>query len=232
MLQVLREHKLYVKFNKCEFFKDKIQYLGHVISKEGISVDPNKIREIMEWPIPKDVLDERSFMGIIGYYHKFIEGFSKIVNPITSLEKKGKWFFWDQKCEESFNKLKELLNTAPILKITNPNKDFVVCTDAWNERLGGVPTKEGHVIAYESRKLKTHENNYATCDLELDAIIHGLKMWRHHLMGKRFLLMSDNISLKYSLDQQNLNARQARWLALINTRRSRNCLWIKEAKSI
>ena len=85
ILQVLREHKLYAKFSKCELFKDKIQYLGHMISKEGIAVDPDKIKSIIDWPIPKYVTDVRYLMGIMGYYHKFIKGFSKIVNPITSL---------------------------------------------------------------------------------------------------------------------------------------------------
>ena len=108
-----------------------------------------------------------------------------------------------------------MLTNAPILKITNPNKDFVVCTDACNEGLGGVLTHECHVIDYESRKLKTHENNRATYDLELVSIIHALKMWCQHLIGKIFLLMYDNIRLQYFFDQQNLNARQARWLAFL-----------------
>ena len=102
-------------------------------------------------------------MGVTGHYQKFIEVFLKTVNPITSLQKKGKIFFWDQNCEESFNILKELLTNAPILKIANPNKDFVACTDACNEGLGGVLTQEGHVIAYESRKLKT--NKKELCNL-------------------------------------------------------------------
>ena len=163
---------MYAKFSKCEFFKDKIQYLSHVISKEGILVDPDKIRAIMEWHVPKDVLYVRSFMGILGYYRKFIEEFSRIANPITSLHKKGKRFVRDLKCEEIFKKLKKLLITAPILKIVDPNKDFVVCTNSCNEGLGGVLMQEGHVITYESRKLKIHENNYATYDLELDVVIH------------------------------------------------------------
>jgi len=188
---------LYAKFSKCEFFKDHVQYLGHVISKDGISFNPGKIKAIINWPVPKDVSDVRSFMGITGYYRKFIEGFSKIANPITSLQKKGRKFVWDLKCEENFNKLKELLTTAPILKIEEPYKDFVVCTDACNEGLGGVLIQEGHVIAYESRKLKIHEKNYATYDLELAAIIHALKMWHHYLIRRRFLLMSYNISLRY-----------------------------------
>ena len=138
------------------------------------------------------------------------------MNPITYLQKKGKIFVWNQKCEESFNKLKELLTTASLLKITDPKKDFVVCTDACNEGLGGVLTQEGHIIAYESRKLKPHEKNYATYDLELDAIIHSLKMWHHHLIGKMVLVMSDNISLKYLFDQQNMNARKTRWLSFLS----------------
>ena len=102
-------------------------------------------------------MDVRSFMGITGYYWRFIEGFSRIANPITSLQKKGKKFDWNSKCEESFKKLKILLTSAPILRIVYPNKDFVVCTDACNDGLGSVLTQDGHVIAYESRKLKIHE---------------------------------------------------------------------------
>ena len=155
-------------------------------------------------------------MGITGYYQIFIEGFSRIANPITSLQKKGKKFEWSQKCEDSFKKLKTLLTTAPILGIDDPNKDFIVCVDACNDGLGGVLTQEGHVIAYESRKLKIHEKNYATYDLELATVIHALKMWHHHLIGRKFILMTDNKGLKYLSDQPNLNARQARWLAFLS----------------
>ena len=126
-----------------------------------------KIKEIKECPVPKGITDVRSFMGIIGYYRRFIEGFSRIANPITSLQKKGKKSEWSQKCEDSFKKLKTLLTTAPILRVADPNKDFIVCTEACNDGLGGVLTQEGHAIAYESRKLKIHEKKYATCDLEL-----------------------------------------------------------------
>ena len=106
-----------------------IQYLGHVTSKDEISVEPNKIKAINEWPVPKNVINIRSFMGITGYYRNFIKGFSKIAYPITSLQKKGKKFDWSEKCNESFNKLKHVLSTTPILKIVDPFKYFVVCTD-------------------------------------------------------------------------------------------------------
>ena len=105
------------------------------------------------------------------------------------------------------------MTSAPILRITDPNKDFVVCTDACND---GVLTQEGHVIAYESRKLIIHEKNYAAYDLELTAVIHALKMWRHHLIDRKFILITDNKGLKYLLDQPNLNSWQARWLAFLS----------------
>ena len=130
------------------------------MTKEGISVDLEKIKAIEDWLVPKDVIDVQSFMGITSYYQRFIEGFLRIANPITSLQKKGKKFDWNQKCEDSFKNLKTLLTTTPILRIADPNKDFIVCTDACNDSLGGVLTQEGHAITYESRKLKIHEKNY------------------------------------------------------------------------
>eukprot|EP00253_Pinus_taeda_P033631 PITA_33631 len=157
VLQILREHQLYAKFSKCEFFKEQIQYFGHIITKDGIVVDPKMIRTIMECPVPKDVADIRSFMGLASYYRRFVEGFSKVAYPITSLHKKRRTSRWTPECQRSFEKLKYLLTSAPILSIANPSKDYVVCIDASKEGLGGLLMQEGKVIAYESRKLKEHE---------------------------------------------------------------------------
>ena len=101
-VKLLREHKLYARFRKCDFYKDRIQYLGHIISEEGISVDPNKIEAIMNWTTPRNVTDVRSFMGLVGYYQRFIEGFAKVAHAITSLKNKGMKFEWTSRCEESF----------------------------------------------------------------------------------------------------------------------------------
>ena len=150
----MTKHKLYAKFDKCDFYQNKIQYLGHEISKEGIADDLEKIRAIMEWSIRKDVADIWSFMGINIYYHRFIKGFSKVAYPIKSLQKMRTKFNWLQKCQDSFNKLKELIMTVPILKVVDPEKYFTVCVDASKEGLGGVLTQEEHAIFYESRKLK------------------------------------------------------------------------------
>jgi hypothetical protein len=151
-------------------------------------------------------------MGLVGYYRRFIVGFSKIAHSITSLQRKEKKFQWNEECESNFQRLKQLLTIAPILKIVDINKDYIVCTDACKEGLGGVLSQEGFVVCYESRKLKKHEKNYATHDLELAVIIHALRKWRHYLMGKRFELRTNHNSLKYLFDQPTLNARKIRWL--------------------
>jgi hypothetical protein len=216
LLQVLREHHLYAKFSKCDFFQKQVHYLGHVISEEGVAIDHDKIKAIMDWHIPKDVSDIRSFMGLDGYYRRFIKGFSKIGCPITSLEKKGVKFLWTSKCEEIFQELKCLLANVPMLKIADPNKDFLVCTDACKEGLKGVLMQEEHVIFYECIKLNEHEINYVIRDLELVAILHALKMWRHFLRGRRFVLMTDHCGLRYLFDQPKLNVRQSIWMSLLS----------------
>jgi hypothetical protein len=216
VLQVLREHKLYAKLSKCIFYQKKIHYLGHIISAEGITVDPEKIEAIRGWPMPRNVTEVRSFMGLVCYYQRFIKGFSKIASPITSLQKKGVKFEWTSKCEERFQQLKDILTSAPILKIADLDEDFVVCTDACKEGLGGVLTQKDHVVCYESRKLKEHERNYATHDLELATIVHALKMWRHYLMGRKFELRTDHCGLKHLFGQPTLNARQTRWLEFLS----------------
>jgi hypothetical protein len=136
-------------------------------------------------------------MGLAGYYIRFIVGFSKIAHPITSLQKKGVKFQWTLECERSFQQLKQLLTSAPIIRIVDPNEYFNVCTDACKEGLGGFLSQNGYVVCYESRKLKEHERHYATHDLELAAIVHALNKWRHYLMGKMFELRIDHNGLKY-----------------------------------
>jgi hypothetical protein len=215
VLQVLREHQLYAKLSKCSFCQKKIHYLGHIISKDGITVDPEKIEAIRECSVPKNVTKVRSFMGLASYYKRFIEGFSRIAHPITSLQRKGVKFQWTLDCEKSFQHLKQLLTSDPILRIADPNEEFIVCTDACKEGLGGVLSQNGFVICYESRKLKEHERHYVTHDLELAAIVHALRKWRHYLMGKRFELRTDHNGLKYLFDQPTLNARQNRWLEFL-----------------
>ncbi|XP_057840254.2 uncharacterized mitochondrial protein AtMg00860-like [Cryptomeria japonica] len=152
VLQYLRENHLYVNVEKCEFFQTKIKYLGYVISGDGIAVDPSKIQAILEWLAPTNASKVRSFMGLAGYYWRFVQGFSRIAHPITSLQRKGKKFVWSEKCQEYFQVLKEKLASVPILAVPNPSGDFMVCIDTCLEGLGAVLIQDGRVIAYESRK--------------------------------------------------------------------------------
>ena len=131
-----------------------MQYLGHIISEQGIATDPEKIKAIIDWPTPKSVTEVRSFIILLGYYRRFIEGFFKISYPITSLLKKNIKFNCNHKCETSFQRLQQLLKIAPILKVVDPFVHYVVFIDACKEGLGGVLMHNGHVIYYESRQLK------------------------------------------------------------------------------
>ena len=132
------------------------------------------------------------------------------------MQRKGNKFELAEECVASFEQLKHLFTNAPVLKIVNLDKEFVVCTDAYKRGLGGVLMQEGHVVCYKSRKLNKHEQNYVTHDLELEAIIHASNMWRHYLLGRRYVIMSDHSGLRYLFDQPNLNARPARWLATLS----------------
>ncbi|XP_057850722.1 uncharacterized mitochondrial protein AtMg00860-like [Cryptomeria japonica] len=136
VLQQLRDRNIFGKFSKCAFFQEKVHYLGHVIFAEGISVYPTKIEAIVDWPTPQNVTDVRSFMGLARYYKKYVEGFSKITTPITSLQKKGKKFEWTEKCDEAFQLFKQKLTTTPIFPILDPNGHFTMITNASGEGVG------------------------------------------------------------------------------------------------
>jgi hypothetical protein len=214
-LQKLRENKLYAKLSKCEFWMKQVAFLGHVISKGGISVDPSKVQDVLSWKAPTSVDDIRSFLGLAGYYRRFIEEFSKISKPMTELLEKDKKFKWTSACEASFQELKKRLTTAPILVMPDMGKPFSIYCDASSQGLGCVLMQDGHMVAYASRQLRKHEAHYPIHDLELAAVVHALKIWRHYLMGKRCDLYTDHKSLKYIFTQLNLNLRQRRWLELI-----------------
>ncbi|KAK5775710.1 hypothetical protein PVK06_043642 [Gossypium arboreum] len=215
VLQVLREKELYAKFSKCEFWLREVTFLGHVVSVEGIRVDPRKIEEILEWKPPRSVSEIRSFLGLAGYYRRFVEGFSVMAAPLTKLIRKGVPFVWTEKQQEAFERLKKVLTDAPVLIQPESGKDFTVYSDASHVGLGCVLMQEGKVVAYASRQLKPHEGNYPTHDLELAALIFSLKIWRHYLYGERCIIYTDHKSLKYLLTQKELNLRQRRWIELL-----------------
>ncbi|KAK4392756.1 Retrovirus-related Pol polyprotein from transposon [Sesamum angolense] len=200
---------------KTAFVLFMVVFLGHVISGDGIMPDPSKVKAIIEWRVPKNATEVRSFLELVGYYRKFVEGFSIIASPLTKLLRKGVTFQWTEQCQPSFDELKKRLTSTPIWFLPPGSGGYVVYTDASKQGLGCVLMQNGKVIAYASRQLKTHEWNYPTHDLELAAIVHALKIWRHFLYGENFQILTDHKSLKYILTQKELNLRQMRWIELL-----------------
>ncbi|KAL0556488.1 hypothetical protein IC582_005002 [Cucumis melo] len=215
VLQTLRDNKLYAKFSKCEFWLKQVSFLGHVVSKDGVSVDPAKIEAVTGWTRPSTVSEVRSFLGLAGYYRRFVENFSRIATPLTQLTRKGAPFVWSKACEDSFQTLKQKLVTAPVLTVPDGSGSFVIYSDASKKGLGCVLMQQGKVVAYASRQLKSHEQNYPTHDLELAAVVFALKIWRHYLYGEKIQIFTDHKSLKYFFTQKELNMRQRRWLELV-----------------
>jgi hypothetical protein len=150
-MEKLRDHKLYAKFSKCEFWMNKVGFLGHIVSTEGVAVDRSKVASVAEWESPKNAGDIRSFLGLAGYYWRFIENFSKIAKLMTEILKKDKKFEWTDLCEASFQELKQRLVSAPILCLPNIQKDFQVYYDASRQGLGSVLMQNGRVVCYASR---------------------------------------------------------------------------------
>ncbi|GJZ50655.1 reverse transcriptase domain-containing protein, partial [Tanacetum coccineum] len=209
ILELHQKEKLYAKFSKCEFWLDSVQFLGHVINSQGVHVDPAKVEAIKSWSAPKSPTEVRQFLGLAGYYRRFIEGFSLIAKPLTKLTQKNKTYEWGEEEEEAFQLLKNKLCSAPILALPEGSEDFVVYCDASLKGYGAVLMQREKVIAYASRQLRTHEENYMTHDLELG-------VWRHYLYGVKCTVFTDHKSLQYILDQKELNMRQRRWIELLS----------------
>jgi hypothetical protein len=210
VLEKLRSNKLYAKFSKCEFWLTEVAFLGHVISTGGVSVDLGKVKDVLNWMPPTTASEIRCFLGLAGYCRPFIKDFSKIAKPMTKLLDKNKAFEWAEECQASFEELRKHLTSAPVLVLSDLTKKFDIYCDASRQGLGCVLMQEGQVVCYASSQLRKHEGNYPTHDLELAAVIHALKIWRHYLIGYRCEIYSNNKSLKYIFTQNDLNLRQRR----------------------
>ncbi|GKA34069.1 putative reverse transcriptase domain-containing protein [Tanacetum coccineum] len=192
ILELLKKEKLHAKFSKCEFWLQEVQFLGHVINGNGIHIDPSKIQAVKNWEAPRTPSEVRSFLGLAGYYRRFIKNFSKIAKPLTILTQKNKTYVWGEEQEESFQILKD------------------------KSRLGYVLMQKGKVIVYASRQLKIHKKNYNTHDLELGAVVFALKIWRHNHYGTKSVIYTDHKSLQHIFNQKELNMHQHRWIKLFS----------------
>ncbi|RVW92637.1 Retrovirus-related Pol polyprotein from transposon 17.6 [Vitis vinifera] len=183
-----------------------------LIYSRRIAVDHSKVEAVQEWQRPTNVFEVRSFLGLAGYYRRFVEDFSRIAVPMTWLTRKGVKFEWNEECENAFQELKRKLTTAPVLTTPISGELFTIYCDASTVGLGCVLMQQSKVVAYASRQLKQHERNYPTHDLELAVVVFALKTWRHYLYGEKFEVYSDHKSLKYIFTQKDPNSRQRRWM--------------------
>ncbi|KAK1619641.1 hypothetical protein QYE76_025158 [Lolium multiflorum] len=217
VLQVLRDNQLYGNLEKCTFCKDKVIFLGYVVSKHGVEVDVSKIEAIQNWPTPMNVSQVRSFHGLAGFYRRFVPNFSTIAAPLNDLTKKGVVFEWGAAQDHAFDELKRLLTSAPLLALPDFNKQFEIECDASGIGIGGVLMQEGRPIAYFSEKLSGAKLNYPIYDKELYALIRVLEVWQHYLWPKEFIIHSDHEALKYLKAQSTLHKRLAKWVEFIES---------------
>ncbi|KAI3700659.1 hypothetical protein L2E82_45296 [Cichorium intybus] len=183
--------------------------------EKRIMVDPAKVSAVMQWEVPKTPTEVRSFLGLAGYYRRFIQNFSKIALPLTRLTKKATAFSWGDAQQAAFEELRRRLCEAPVLTLPEGVNDMVVYCDASHQGLGAVLMQRGNVISYASRQLKPHELNYTMHDLESGAMVFALKIWRHYIYGVECTIYTDHKSLKYLMDQKDLNMSQRRWLDVL-----------------
>ena len=220
VLEKLREHHLFAKQSKCAFLLEEVEFLGHIVSSQGIKMDAAKVKAVADWPQPASVRDVRSFLGLIGYYRRFIQDFSRLAAPLTELTRKDINFYWSSEHAAAFNALKADIQTAPVLATPDPTKPFILYTDASILATGAVllqpdNNNKPRPLTFLSHKLLPAERNYTVGELELLAIIHALRAWRCFLEGTDFVVYTDHLNLATMMKAPTLNGRQARWATFL-----------------
>ena len=212
VLDRLRKANLRLKAQKCKFMRDKVGYLGHVVSKDGIEADSAKVSAMRDFPTPTDLKALHSFLGLAAYYRRFVPLFSTVAGPLHGLTRKGVDFMWSESCEEAFRTLKRLLTQAPVLAFPDFALGFLLETDASGLGLGA-QEQDGVVrlIAYSSRTLQAHEKNYGATELEGLGVVWAVKHFRHYLYGHECRVYTDHQALKALLNTPHPSGRLARW---------------------
>ncbi|KAI3373156.1 hypothetical protein L3Q82_006487 [Scortum barcoo] len=212
----IRKAGLRLHPRKCHLFRRETSFLGHVVSAAGVSTDPAKVTAVRNWPVPRNIGELRSFLGLASYYRRFVRDFATTASPLHRLTQKGQVFQWGEDCAQAFAQLRTALTEAPVLAYPDPCRPFIVDTDASNVGLGAVLSQEGEqgeqVIAYFSRSLSRPERNYCVTRRELLAVILSLRHFRPYLYGQRFLLRTDHASLTWLLNFKEPEGQLARWL--------------------
>lgn len=220
VFEILKKNQLYIKKSKCAFARSSVEFLGHLVSAKGVQMDDRKVSAIVDWPTPRTLKEVQSFLGLAGYYRRFIPQFAEMARPLSHLAKKSVTFTWTSECTKAFQVLKTALQQAPVLRLPDFEKRFVVATDASKYAIGGVLSQrfeDGmHPVAYFSKTLGKHELNWSTYEKELFAIKMALEKWRHYLYGVEFDVYTDNSACSWFLQQSGVTGRLARWLVFFS----------------
>jgi hypothetical protein len=201
VLTVLDQHQLFAKLSKCRFVVTEIEYLGHLISAQGVRADPSKLEAMVDWPVPQTIKSLRGFLGLTGYYRKFIRHYGLLAAPLTALLKKNA-FLWSSTATTAFLNLKNAVTSPPVLRLPDFTKPFVIECDASGSGLGAVLMQDAHPIAFLSKALKGRALLLSTYDKELLSLVTAVQKWRPYLLGHPFIVRTDHKSLKFLLEQR------------------------------
>jgi len=212
LLQLLRKHRLFVKLSKCSFGMEEVEYLGHIVGREGVKVDPKKIQAVQDSPQPKTLKSLRGFLGLTSYYRKFVRNYGCIARPLTHLLKKNSFLLTDE-AQKMFIALKQAMCSTPILALPEFTKSFLIEYDASGTGIGAILVQEGQTLAFTNQQLSGKHLGQSICEKETMAILHTVDTWRPYLLGQHFQICIDHQSLKYFLEQWLSSPQQNKWIA-------------------